>query len=91
MFLSRENVKSSFSSIKNEEKEDFMVAHVVTLSSENGICLKLNLKQISFSGLRVTTCASPCFGGFSSASSSSVASSSSLSCRGQAGGHTRVK
>ncbi len=49
---------------KKEEKEDFIVAHVVNLSSENGICFKLNLKQISFSGLRLTMCASACINVF---------------------------
>jgi hypothetical protein len=79
MFLSKENVQSSFSSIKKEEKEDFIVAHVVNLSSENGICFKLNLKQISFSGLRLKMCTSACINVFVFCPVSSFLSSSSSS------------
>ena len=35
-----------------EEKEDFMVAHIVHSPSENEMCCKFNLEHISFSELR---------------------------------------
>jgi hypothetical protein len=41
-----------FSSMVKEEKEDFMVAHIVHSPSENEMCCKFYLQHISFYELR---------------------------------------